>query len=333
MTSTDIPEVRFTAYGPDRFAEHLPFGRLGYLFTVPGEFPEDTPSHTNFADCEMAVYRTGEPGADAWEVRGVNGERRVWGVAGTRREAVGLALLEIARARRARAVEIAERRAACGLETVPPYKAEITDSVTLVLTAQAVATLVRIEVTEPGTPARYHVSGINTGKQCVIEAGEGVELHQLDVGVLHIRCGCDPDSTYFEHKDDALAYVREELASWAVCPHSPGAPAAEDQQADDEGPGLAREADMATVARTIRSAFPTATELVVRAEDYTVTTVLAGGVTVWTEHESELPEGLHFELVTYLADLLKHTGAPTRLGWQETTKPGEFTVALPPVAL
>jgi hypothetical protein len=182
----------------------------------------------------MAVYRTGEPGADGWEVRDVNGQRRVWAVAGSRREAVGMAFQEIARKCRDQAAEIADKRAAAGLEIVPPYKVETTDGVTLVLTAQAIAHLLRIEGTDTGFPARYHVTAPGGGEPYVIEAGEGIELRTLEVGVLHIRCGCDPDATFFENETDALAHVREELACWALCPKSPGAPAAEDQQPDDE---------------------------------------------------------------------------------------------------
>ncbi|MEC3995180.1 hypothetical protein VSR01_17225 [Actinacidiphila sp. DG2A-62] len=232
--SATTDQAQYDAYGPERFAAHLPFGRIGYLFTVPGDFPEDTPTHTNVTDWEMAVYRTGEPGPDAWEVRDVNGNRKVWAAGGTRREAVGMAFLEIARVRRDRATEIAENRVACGLEIIPPYKVETTDGVTLVLTPQAIARLIRIEGTETGFPALYHVTAPGGGEPYVIEAGEGIELRTLEVGVLHIRCGCDPDSTYFENETDALAHVREELTAWWLCPKSPGAPAAEDQQPEDD---------------------------------------------------------------------------------------------------
>ena len=71
----DTDRIEFAPYGPDRFPEHTPFARRGYLFTIPGSFPADTPAHTNVTNWEMAVYRAhGE-----WEVREVNGLRRVWG--------------------------------------------------------------------------------------------------------------------------------------------------------------------------------------------------------------------------------------------------------------
>ncbi|MFJ7586977.1 hypothetical protein ACIQZO_06200 [Streptomyces sp. NPDC097617] len=224
-------QIQFTAYGPERFAEHLPFAQRGYLFTIPGTFPEDTPAHTNVTDWEMAVYRKhGE-----WEVRDVHGDRKVWAVASSRRVAAGLAFQGIARKRRYRAADIGNARALCGLETVPPYAVEITDSVTFVLTSWFVAHLVRIEATEFGHPARYQVTAPRSGEAYVIEASGGVELRTLEVGVLHIRCGCDinPAAT-FENEADATAHVREELAVWEVCPASPGAPAAEDQQTEDD---------------------------------------------------------------------------------------------------
>lgn len=231
--SATTDQVQFTAYGPERFAEHMPFARRGYLFTVPGSFPEDTPSHTNVTDWEMAVYRS----HGDWEVRDVNGDRRVWGVGPTRREAVGFAFQGIARKRRYRAADIADRRVnALGLEAVPPYAVEVTDGVTLVLTPQAIGHLVRIEATDFGHPANYHVTDPDGGDAYVIQAGENVELRTLEVGVLHIRCGHDPDMVHrFENETDALDHVREELAVWAVCPQSPGAPAA---QPADEDPAL-----------------------------------------------------------------------------------------------
>ena len=228
--SVNADQVQFIAYGPERFAEHLPFARRGYLFTVPGGFPEDTPAYTNVINSEMAVYRShGE-----WEVRDVNGDRKVWGIGPSRRVAVGLTFQEIARKRRYRAANIANHRAASGLETIPPYTIEVTDSVTLVLTPQAVALLARIEATETGFPARYHVTATGGGEAYVIEASDGIELRTLEVGVLHIRCECNADGATFDNETDALGHVREELDAWAMCPRSPGAPAAEDQQPEDE---------------------------------------------------------------------------------------------------
>ncbi|MGW3736648.1 hypothetical protein [Streptomyces sp. NPDC005148] len=103
-------QIQLDAYGPERFAGHLPFGRVGYLFTVPGGFPADIPTSLNVTEREMAVYRTRASSAACWEVRDVNGERKVWAEAETRRAAVGLAFHEIARVRRERAAEVAERR-------------------------------------------------------------------------------------------------------------------------------------------------------------------------------------------------------------------------------
>ncbi|MEU2487063.1 hypothetical protein ABZ593_20950 [Streptomyces sp. NPDC012617] len=235
--TVNADQIQFTAYDKGRFAEHLPFGRTGYLFTVPGSFPEDTPAHTNVTDMEMAVYRKfGE-----WEARDVNGDRQVWGVGPTRREAAGLSFHGVARKRRIRAAEIANARHLYGLETVPPYKVEVTDSVTLVLFSQAIAHLVRIEATDSGCPANYHVTDPRRGGAYVIPAGDNVELRTLNVGVLHVRCGHDVDAGHFEHEADALAHVREELAVWQVCPQSPGAPAAEDAQPEDEDQAPAAE--------------------------------------------------------------------------------------------
>ncbi|MGC5410768.1 hypothetical protein ACPXCX_44785, partial [Streptomyces sp. DT225] len=90
-----FPHIRFTPYGPGLFPDYQPFAQTGYLFTVPGDYPEDTPAHTNVTDWEMAVYRTD----DEWEVRDVNGDRRVWGVGPSRRIAAGLTFQEVARKR------------------------------------------------------------------------------------------------------------------------------------------------------------------------------------------------------------------------------------------
>ncbi|MFF4179691.1 hypothetical protein [Streptomyces sp. NPDC001750] len=92
------PDVHLVIYGPGRFPAHLPFGENGYLFTVPGSYAADTPA-------EMAVYCTTDD-CDEWEVRDVDGSRRVWGTGNSRREAISLAFLEIARLRRSQANEI-----------------------------------------------------------------------------------------------------------------------------------------------------------------------------------------------------------------------------------
>ncbi|WP_329361194.1 hypothetical protein [Streptomyces sp. NBC_01483] len=211
------PEARFTPYGPDHFAEHLPFGRHGYLFAVPGSFSEDTPAHTNVTDWLMAVYRI----EDGWEVRDVNGNRQAWGTGGNRRTAVGLAFLEIARLRRLQATEIARRRVqVLGLEAVPPYAVEVISSVTLVLAPNTIGILDRTELTGDG-PACYHVRDINGGKPYEIrESGTDgkVTLRTTTIGVLHARCGCDPeDVARFESEPQALIYAREALTVCRPC--------------------------------------------------------------------------------------------------------------------
>ncbi|MFF1967092.1 hypothetical protein ACFVW5_26390 [Streptomyces sp. NPDC058232] len=120
--SDTIDQIQLDAYGPDQFAEHQPFGRVGYLFTVPGDFPADVPPSLDVTDWEMAVYRTRASAAECWEVRDVYGHRKVWAEADTRREAVGLAFNEIARVRRERAAEIAERRV--NILGLPPVAVE-----------------------------------------------------------------------------------------------------------------------------------------------------------------------------------------------------------------
>ncbi|WP_228994689.1 hypothetical protein [Streptomyces sp. DH8] len=224
--------TKFTAYGPDRFAEHLPFARRGYLFTVPGTFPEDTPAHTNASDLEVAVYRArGE-----WEVRDVTGTRRVWGTGPSRRVAVGLALLEIARQRKIQAAEITRQRVqVLGLEEVPPYEIEVTSEVTLVVTPDSVGHYVQLAAGEDGRPARYVTRDPLTRALYEVEAGDDVQLQTLRSGLLHIRCTCNPVvEGRYETESDALAAVREVLTTWTLCGGSLGAPSTEDQQADDE---------------------------------------------------------------------------------------------------
>ncbi|MEV5677039.1 hypothetical protein [Streptomyces sp. NPDC052179] len=230
--SVTAETTKFTAYGPDRFAEHMPFARRGYLFTVPGSFPEDTPAHTNLPDWEMAVYRTrGE-----WEVRDVNGDRRVWGTGPSRRVAVGLAVLEIARLRKIQAAEIGRRRVnVLGLEDVPPYEIEVTSEVTLVVTPERVGHYVQLVPSQGGGPARYVTRDPHTRALYDVEAGGNVDLQTLRAGLLHIRCTCNPvvDGRY-ETEAEALAAVREMLNTWTVCGGSLDAPSAADQQVDDE---------------------------------------------------------------------------------------------------
>ncbi|WP_439082090.1 hypothetical protein [Streptomyces sp. WL006] len=228
---TTAETTKFTAYGPDRFAEHMPFARRGYTFTVPGDFPEDTPAHTNVRDWEMAVYRArGE-----WEVRDVSGDRRVWGTGPSRRVAVGLALLEIARLRSIQAAEIGRRRVnVLGLEEVPPYEVEVTSEVTLVVTRERVGHYVRLVADENDGPARYLTRDPYSRELYEVEAGDHVDLQTLRAGLLHIRCTCTPtvDGRY-ENESDALAAVRELLNTWTLCSRSLGAPSLTDQQIEE----------------------------------------------------------------------------------------------------
>ncbi|MFJ1607023.1 hypothetical protein ACIOHS_27170 [Streptomyces sp. NPDC088253] len=217
MTET-TPDVQFTPYGPDRFAEYLPFGRNGYLFTVPGSWPEDTPAHTNVTDWEMAVYRI----EDGWEVRDVDGNRKAWGTGGNRRTAVGLAFLEIASLRRLQAAEIARRRVqVLGLEAVPPYTVEVTNSVTLVIAPPVIAVLDRIEPAEGDEPARYHVRDTEGGEPYVIRQTPGVMLQTTTVGVFHARCEHDVEGARFESESHAATYAKHSLAACWPCTDLP----------------------------------------------------------------------------------------------------------------
>ncbi|MDX3345914.1 hypothetical protein PV387_03540 [Streptomyces sp. ME02-6987-2C] len=212
-------DVQFTPYDHTRFPAHLPFGRCGYLFTVPGDFPEDTPAHTKVTDCEMAVYRAlGE-----WEVRDVNGIRRVWGTGPSRRKAVGLAFQEIARKRRMEAADIAAKRKAAGLQEAPPVYVETTSSVTFVCAPTAIAVLRWIGPVHEN-PVRYHVRDIDGGDPYEIRADSTVTLRTTKVGVLHNQCGCTPgDAARFEHETAALVYAREALTVCHPCPKNPEA--------------------------------------------------------------------------------------------------------------
>ncbi|MEU8870458.1 hypothetical protein AB0D24_04695 [Streptomyces javensis] len=215
--SPDSPE--FTAYGPDRFAEHLPFGRIGYLFTVPGDFPAEVPDFCRVTDWEMAVYRTRASGVQMWEVRDVNVHRRVWGEARRRCDAVGMALLEIARKRREDAAEIRERRVSVlGLEPEPPYRVETSGAVDLVLSPGGVGRLIRIEP-NGGKAATYRYTDLATGRERTVVADGRVTLLTVAAGLLHARCACPaPDLVGFhETREDAAAYLTEEYDAWWPC--------------------------------------------------------------------------------------------------------------------
>lgn len=210
------PDVHLVVYGPGRFPAHEPFAEHGYLFTVPGSYPDDTPPHTNVTDWEMAVYQTGD--GDDWEVRDTNGNRRVWATASSRREAIGLAFLEIARLRRIQAAEIGGKREAAGLAPVPLYALEITSSVTLVTAPAAIAILARIEPATEDAPARYHVLDVDGGAPYVIPQGDGVTLRTVTVGVLHHACGHDLTDVASTHETEADAHVTAQSSLHAYWP-------------------------------------------------------------------------------------------------------------------
>ncbi|WLQ69211.1 MULTISPECIES: hypothetical protein [Streptomyces] len=346
-TTANADQIQFTGYNKGRFAEHLPFGRTASLFAVPGSFPEDTPAHTNVTDMEMAVYRKhGE-----WEARDVNGDRNVWGVGPTRREAAGLSFHAIARKRRYRAADMANMRHACGLETVPPYAVEVTDSVTLVLFSQAIAHLVRIEATDFGHPANYHVTDPRRGGAYVIPAGAGGELRTLKVGVLYIRCAHDVDVDYFEHETEALDHVREEMAVWEVCPQSPGAPADGDQGDDGQGDDLVEgaldsmradrigeaerarcasltaTATAAYAAHVVRKSMPAAAALTIDVTNGNLRAVLdAERRTLWYAPASPtgLPEDAVEDIEDAMRDALSFGADETALEQAGWTNPGAY---------
>ncbi|KQW13536.1 hypothetical protein [Streptomyces sp. Root369] len=207
-------DVQFTLYDETRFASHLPFGPRGYLFTISANFPEETPAHTKVTDWEMAVYRKDGD----WEVRDVNGNRRVWGVGSTRAEAVDAAFAVVYRERMRQAAQVADKRRAAGLEPVPPYQVEVTSSVTLVIAPGGIAILNRIEAAEDDGPASYHVLDADGGQPYVIRADDGVTLRTTAIGVLHERCGHTPeDAARFENEAGALIYAQRGLAACWPC--------------------------------------------------------------------------------------------------------------------
>ncbi|MEW2568344.1 hypothetical protein [Streptomyces sp. NPDC047070] len=213
-------DVRYALYDNTRFPEHLPYARCGHLFTVPGDFPEGIPPYAHVTSQEMAVYRVNGD----WEVRDVNGERRVWGTGRRRKDAVNAAFAVIARERRIRAARITDRRVqVLGLEAACPYQVEITGSITLICTPTAIAVLDRTETSGDG-PARHHVHDVNGGDPYVIRADDSVTERTTTAGVLHNRCGCAPENAArFESETQALVYARHALTVCHPCPKTPAA--------------------------------------------------------------------------------------------------------------
>ncbi|KUN37698.1 hypothetical protein AQJ30_15550 [Streptomyces longwoodensis] len=219
--TTDLPDVHLVIYGAGRFPP--PFGLLGYLFTVPGSYPDDLPAHLHGPNQELAVYlKPDEP--DTWEARATEGERRVYATGPSRRETIGLAFLEIARRRRREAAQVAAKRAAAGLEPAPPYAVEVTSATTLVLTGRGAAVLHQVVPADDDTPARYHCHDIEgSGATFVITADQPVTLQTISTGVLHARCahGLEDADACFENEPDALAYITDTLTAFWPCTDLP----------------------------------------------------------------------------------------------------------------
>lgn len=217
----DISDVRFTPYGPGRLP--APFGQRGYLFTIPGNYP-DLSDYFRTLDWQLAVYRTRASGAEMWEVRDTERDHRVWGEDTTRRGAVGLALAELARARRLRAAEIRDHRVtACGLAPEPPYRVETVGSASLVLTPGGVGRLTRVEVNNPGHAAAYWYTDLETGREHTAAADGPVTLHNVMVGLLHSSCTCPAPglARFHETREDAVADLTENYNAWWQCTGRP----------------------------------------------------------------------------------------------------------------
>lgn len=334
-------QAQFTAYGPNRFPAHLPFAPTGYLFTVPGSFPTDTPSYTDVTNSEMAVYRT----KGSWEVRDVNGNRKVWGTGPTRAKAVDTAHAALYRIRHDRAARIADQRVSLGLEPVPPYMVETNHGLDLVLNPAGIGILRRIhdvKVDETRSAAHYLATDLRTGQDVDLPAAGPVQLHPVTVGVLHVRCGHSPHVVaYFENEEDATTYADDVLTRWWPCPdnpseptpsepapphhdqnHRPSAPAqipalrAYDRLTDEYETALEaaqaartrlRTAGLATIANCVRRHMPTATGLMVRIADRTVIAVFENYTTLWKEGRGEIPgidDGIDLRLSAFLEDIL-----------------------------
>ncbi|MGW0792936.1 hypothetical protein ACWD04_33215, partial [Streptomyces sp. NPDC002911] len=236
----------------------------------------------------------------------------------------------------------------------PPYEIEETTAVTLVITPEVIAHLRHEERVEPGQPKRYRVVAPHGTEEFVITDGD-------QVGVLHIRCACNPDiATQFETEADVLAYTRKELNAWWTCEKSPSAPAGGEDQAATGSPdpvadalyvrcedahGEAKRARAAALtaaaayaAHLIRKYVPTAAVLTVDVTNGTLRAVLDGERrTLWYAPAS--PIGLHDGVIEdvegVMRDVLEfgaHERAFEQAGWQN---PGAYDdtydLALPEV--
>ncbi|WP_030236824.1 hypothetical protein [Streptomyces sp. NRRL S-350] len=117
--------VKLTKYGPNRpgpapIETDALYGREGYLFTVPADFPADVPPAEDATDWQVTVYRS----FGGWEVRDVDGFKKVWATGHTRRSAVRSAVAEIARIRRRNAANRVQQAAAAA---PAPAQAEADD--------------------------------------------------------------------------------------------------------------------------------------------------------------------------------------------------------------
>ncbi|MFZ3595065.1 hypothetical protein [Streptomyces sp. BH104] len=210
---------KLTPYGEGRFAAHLPFGRTGYLFTVGGDYPADVPAFCHLPELELAVYRTRRSGAEMWEVRDTNMLRQVWAESRRCRDAVGMALLEIARKRRERAADIRERRVSVrGLEPEPPYRVATAADVDLVLSPVGVGCLARIEPGGVSEAAMYRCAELATGREFTVAADKAAVVRG-SAGVLHERCSCPETGVagFHETREDAIAYLIDAYTTWWPC--------------------------------------------------------------------------------------------------------------------
>ncbi|WP_019061717.1 hypothetical protein [Streptomyces prunicolor] len=98
-----------------------------------------------------------------------------------------------------------------------PYAVEVTRSVSLVLTPDAIAILSRIVTSDDG-PEHYEVQDIDGGGPYVIRSGSETTLLTRNVGVLHERCAHNPeDAARFDTRPQALVYASHALAACWPC--------------------------------------------------------------------------------------------------------------------